>query len=489
MRHRLVTSALLALVLVGSSTGYALADGDDHPVYPLDTHPPTENDNAVLKWNEEALQCIRVTKPGPTIVARALAILHMSTYNAWSAYDAKAVPTIRTGWTRRPSSQRTVANKSQAVSHAAYIALNDLFPDCRAAFTQRLSSMGYSASDSSTAAADGRNAGQRVVAARRNDGANQHGDHPNTPAHLRGVRYADYTGYTPVNTADSNTNAWRWQPLRVPLPNGVPQTPLTPQWGRVKSFDSNLNATALQAPNPLELDASKRNAMMAELLEDSSDLTDRQKVIAEYWADGPRSELPPGHWNLLAQWVSRRWRQSIDQDAKMFFGLNGAMLDASIGAWELKYRYDFARPITAVRALRAAQTVPGWGGPVLGAGWVPYQPADFPTPPFPAYPSGHSTFSAAAAAFLKDFGALAGRDGDVFGASVTIDEFRAEPGVKPAAPVTLSWPSFTAAANEAGMSRRHGGIHWDIDDIPARDLGKKIGETCFSTAKKYWEGG
>jgi hypothetical protein len=92
----------------------------------------------VLKWNEEALQCIRVTKPGPTIVARALAIPHMSTYNAWSAYDAKAVPTIRTGWTRRPSSQRTVANKSQAVSHAAYIALNDLFPDCRAAFTQRV---------------------------------------------------------------------------------------------------------------------------------------------------------------------------------------------------------------------------------------------------------------------------------------------------------------------------------------------------------------
>ena len=70
---------------------------------------------------------------------------------------------------------------------------------------------------------------------------------------------------------------------------------------------------------------------------------------------------------------------------------------------------------------------------------------------------------------MKDFGAIMGRDGDVFGATVTI---RAGD-----------------SRFEAGISRRHGGIHWSIDDIPARDNGKKIGESSFSIAKKLWEGG
>ena len=237
--------------------------------------------------------------------------------------------------------------------------------------------------------------------------------------------------------------------------------------------------------------------MIDELVRMSAELDDRTKVVAEYWADGPQSELPPGHWNLFSQWVSRRWRQSIDADAKMFLGLNGAMLDASISAWSLKYRYDFARPVSAIPALRAGQMIRAWAGPgqgtqlIRGEDWIPYQPLTFPTPPFPAYTSGHSTFSGAASAFMKDFGAVMGRDGDVFGATVTVKagSSRVEPGITPSQDVVLGWPSFVAAADEAGISRRYGGIHWSIDDIPARDNGKKIGESAFSIAKKLWEGG
>jgi hypothetical protein len=239
-----------------------------------------------------------------------------------------------------------------------------------------------------------------------------------------------------------------------------------------------------------------------DIVRESALLDDRKKVIVEYWADGPRSELPPGHWNVFAQWLSRRYAQSIDADARMFLALNGAMLDASIGAWYLKFRDDFVRPITAVRAVKAGQTIEAWGGPyqgrqrIPGETWRPYQPADFPTPPFPEHVSGHSTFSSAGAAVLKDFGAWLGRDGDVFGASVIIPagSSRIEPptatqrGV-PAQPVTLSWPSFTAAASEAGLSRRYGGIHRIDADRLGQDLGKKIGEATFARAKKLWEGG
>ncbi|HSK37361.1 MAG TPA: hypothetical protein VLA80_11550, partial [Actinomycetota bacterium] len=240
MRSKVVLLLLLVAALLlstmGIGTGPVLADGDDHPLYPLDTYPPTAADNAVLQWNEELLECIRATKPGPTVVARALFVVSAAGYDAWAAYDAKAVPTIRTGFTRRPSSQRTLANKTAAVSYAAhralaYLAGNDPFQPCRPELDARLASMGLSlaeatsSSPATTPGKDGKRAADNMIAARRNDGANQAGN------------YADTIGYTPVNTPDLVADPWRWQPVRVPLgdPDGTPQTPLTPHWGKVRS--------------------------------------------------------------------------------------------------------------------------------------------------------------------------------------------------------------------------------------------------------------
>jgi hypothetical protein len=102
------------------------------------------------------------------------------------------------------------------------------------------------------------------------------------------------------------------------------------------------------------------------------------------------------------------------------------------------------------------QLVQAWGGPyqgtktIRGEDWVPYQRANFVTPSFSEYLSGHSTFSAAAALLLK-----AATGSDTFGMSETIaaGSFRIEAGTVPAAPVTRSWKSFTAAADQAGISR------------------------------------
>lgn len=483
----LAVPVVLGLALVPFLHG-ASAVPDEKAVFPLDSYLPSSGDNAVLQWNEEALECIRAGRPGPTVVARSLFVLHASVYDAWAAYDRTARPTVSTGFTRRPAGERTVANKSRAVSHAAHVALSDLWPACRPAFDERLASLGSSATDASTAARTGRTAGQRVVDARRTDGANQAGN------------YADTTGYRPVNTPEQVNDPWRWQPLRVPLgdPGGVAQTALTPQWGRVRPFAPGVVEETGQIPVPTR----EPELSVEDVLTESRLLDDRKKVIVEYWADGPRSELPPGHWNLFAQWLSRRHAQPLDADAKMFFALNAAMLDASIAAWSAKYRYDFARPVTTVRALKAGRMVEAWAGPyqgtrlIRGETWKPYQPVDFPTPPFPEYISGHSTFSAAGAAVLKDFGAQLGRDGAHFGASVTIragtsrvePRTATHPGV-PAQDVTLTWTTFEDAANEAGYSRRYGGIHWWTGDKHARDLGKKCGEAVFAITKKMWEGG
>ena len=153
----------------------------------------------------------------------------------------------------------------------------------------------------------------------------------------------------------------------------------------------------------------------------SGGLTAQQKLIVEYWADGPDSELPPGHWGLFAQYVSQRDANSIDKDVKMFFAMHNASFDAGIAAWHLKRKHQGVRPITAVRYFRQGTTLFAWGGPnqanqfIDGGKWTPYNPGSNLTPSFPGYVSGHSTFSAASAAVLRS---LTGSD--YFGFSTMI---------------------------------------------------------------------
>jgi hypothetical protein len=480
MRHRLaLLLSLLVVVLLASlgPLGPAVADDDDDDddrptAYPLTSFPPSDNDNVVLQWNNEALECIRALRTSPPVNARALFSIHTAAYDAWASYDAKAVPTPRpAGWARRPSAERTTANKSQAISHAAYRTASWVWPGCQTSWDAQLEALGYSAADVTTAATVGRTAADAVIADRTNDGANQANN------------YADTTGYQPVNPPAPAplVDPWRWQPQPG-------QTAAVPHWRHVRTFNPKAIPDT-QVDNPTKSVSETADNILSE----SAGLNDRKKSIAVYWSDGPGSETPPGHWNLIAQWLSRRHRQTLDQDAKMFLALNGGMFDASITAWVLKYRFDFARPISVVRHFKAGKTVTAWRGPYLGVGpiqgetWQPY----IPTPSFPEYTSGHSTFSGAAAAVLKGF-----RGGAEFGASATIRKGTSfvEPATAtqvgvPAADVTISWRNFEDAAWEAGMSRRYGGIHWQFGDIQARDNGKKMGEGAFSHAKKLWEGG
>jgi hypothetical protein len=179
------------------------------------------------------------------------------------------------------------------------------------------------------------------------------------------------------------------------------------------------------------------------------------------------------------------------QDAKLFFALTGALLDASIAAWDAKRAYGSVRPITAVRELYRGRTVLAWGGPgrgtraVRGEDWLPYQPATVVTPPFGEYVSGHSTFSAAAAEVLASV-----TGSQRFGYSVTIPARGSmiEPGVTPARPVTLTFRTFADAADQAGRSRRHGGIHFRDGDLDGRRLGKRVGANAWRAALGCFDG-
>jgi hypothetical protein len=226
-------------------------------------------------------------------------------------------------------------------------------------------------------------------------------------------------------------------------------------------------------------------------IEYSRSLTDREKVIAEYWADGPHSELPPGHWCLFGALISARDHHTEDDDAKMFFAMANAGMDAGIAAWDIKRYFDTVRPVTAVHYYKAGQRILAWGGPgkgtvwIRGEDWQPYQQASVVTPPFAEFISGHSTFSAASAEVLRRY-----TGSDRFGANVTVlaGSSLVEPGLVPARDVTLRWATFTDAADEAGMSRRYGGIHFVHADLEGRKIGQRVGAEAYKKAEAYWEG-
>jgi len=269
------------------------------------------------------------------------------------------------------------------------------------------------------------------------------------------------------------------------------QQPLTPQWRYVKPF-ALLDALQYKVPGPpMNADGTYSTAEIEQEHQDGSNLDDVAKAKAEYWADGPKSVFPPGHDMIFAQALSRKRGHSLDTDVKMFFALGNAMLDASVAAWAQKYIYDCVRPVTAIREHYKGQQIMSWKGPYQGFGlvpaeqWMPYQALNVVTPPFPEYVSGHSTFSGAGQQVLMAF-----TGSDAFNARVTIKAGSSgfEPGATPSVDVTLSWPTFTAAADEAGMSRRYGGIHFYSGDTHGRMLGKMVGSNAWSKAQSYIQG-
>jgi hypothetical protein len=329
------------------------------------------------------------------------------------------------------------------------------------------------------------------------DGANQLGDL--TPG---GVPYADYTGYTPKNppmavnlptTRDGIPAPGNWQPLTFFDAAGVARTPvfLAAAWEKIRPFA--LASSDQYRPGPPPAYGSAEYAEeVRRIIEVQAALSEGQKVIADYWADIAGSELPPGHWLRIGLYVSERDRHTDDDDIRMFLALANALADAAIAAWDAKRAYDSVRPVTAVRYLMSGQDMRGYGLPGPEAGlrtirgeiWVPYQPMSFPTPPFPEYVSGHSTFSAAAAEVLRSF-----TGSDAFGGSQVIAPHSVpiEPGV-PAGVLTLSWETFSEAAEEAGMSRIYGGIHFDPGNTAGQLLGRKTGARAFARARRLWLG-
>ena len=221
---------------------------------------------------------------------------------------------------------------------------------------------------------------------------------------------------------------------------------LLPQWPNVTPFALN-SGSQFRPAGPPVYGSAQYTAELAEVQSlGSSTSTARsadQTAIAKFWADGAGTYTPPGHWNEIANQVSRSQGLSLFEEAQLFATLNFAEADAAIAAWDAKYTYSQLRPVTAIRQT----SDPTWTSLI-------------PTPPFPDYISGHSTFSAAASTVLTRF------FGNNFSFSTT------SPGLPG---VVRSYASFAQAAAEAGRSRVYGGIHGESSNQDGLTTGQAIG--------------
>lgn len=292
-------------------------------------------------------------------------------------------------------------NEDSAVAGAASTVLSHFFPD-RASHFETLAAP--AAAKDPAAFAVGQAVGAEIVARARSDGSD-----------------AEWTGQAPVGPC-----------LWVPTPPGYVYPPLEPMGGTWRTWNIAAGAQFRPAPPPA-CDSREYRAAYREVFKIQRALTADQKRIADYWADGPGTVTPPGHWNLIALDLVRANGLSTLASARVFATLNTAQGDAFIACWDAKYAYWLERPVTVIRR-------------ELDPDWLPY----ITTPPFPAYTSGHATTSAAASEVLARF----------FPADA--DQLRA-------------W------AEEAAMSRLYGGIHFRFDNDAGLELGRKVASSALAS--------
>ena len=243
---------------------------------------------------------------------------------------------------------------------------------------------------------------------------------------------------------DLTKGAPNWVPTSaIPLQ----QKPLLPAWGANRAF-AMPDGKACPLPPPPAYSEDKDSEFFKqalEVFETKKNLTPEQRATARFWSDDPMlSPTPPGHWVSITLQILERENADVNRSAEVLARLGVALADAFIGCWDTKFQYDLLRPVTYIRRTMD----PKWESAMT-------------TPPFPEYPSGHSTQSAAAAQVLTKF----------FGENFAFeDATHVKDGVK-----ARTFPSFWAAANEAGISRLYGGIHFRAAIERGLDQGRCIG--------------
>jgi len=452
---------------------------------------PKGENNVAFKWGQIAL--IATAKdtekfnPRPTVTSRYLGLIFTAVFDAWSIYDKKAFPVFLQNVERRPDSEQSLENKEIAISYAAYRSMSEYFYTDELLFKNFMLKLGLDPEnetlDPTTPEGIGNLAAKAIIEGRKNDGSNQYGEEKGS----NHKPYFDYTGYVPKNTPEKNIDPHYWQPKYFSDGNGGQFAPacLTPFWYNVKPIGLT-SADQFRPGPPPSFGSEQLREEILEVINLQANLTDEQKALVEFMRDGPKSVQQAGHWMKFAQEVSVRDNHTLEEDVKMYFYNQITAMDAFIASWDSKMHYDFARPYALIHEFYKNKKIKAWGGPgkgmvqLNGQEWRPYSPDTFLCPPFPSYVSGHSAISGACGEALKLF-----TGSDVFGLEVKLIAGALTEPDNLGEEIVLRFPTFTATAEMAGISRVLGGYHIQSDNTAGLELGRNVARENWKFYKKH----
>ncbi len=304
-------------------------------------------------------------------------------------------------------------------------------------------------------------------------------------------------------TVDPTTfsNPESWTPLKI---NGKTQKYLTWNWLNVRStcLTDNDQTNLFAIANSFYPNTSQRQAEIGEVVSITNTLTDLQKVTAEFWAGGAKTVSPPGMFVYF--WCQFVFLEDPSLQILIYSGFELALSLFEVGrlVWGLKKQHMECRPIQEIRRLYRGQAVKKYDGTdILGEEWVPYQEANFVTPPFADFPSGHSAFSQTFAKVMtkyfgqaipltnvnhvKDLSLICPSlniQAECFGVFIfPANTSEIQTGI-PASDITLRWDTWQDMANSAGLSRKYGGIHATSAHTGSQDLANSL----FTVIQSYW---
>lgn len=434
-----------------------------------------------------------------TLVLRFTTLLTNAWFDATAPYHPTAVGVYSRLGRQDHAAPDIHVNINTAILYASYHTLNSLFPSYRQDWRNMMVSVGLdpdaTSDDLDSPIGIGIAAANAMLSIRETDGMNQLGY---VGGRLYNPRpYADYTGYTPVNTAYELRYPGRWQPdIRV-RPYGIStvQQFVTPQYDRVLPYSYG-SPVAFSVPAPTKsrwVGSPKAKGTLKgpnapykvqadEVLDASANLTDDQKMIAELFDDKIRS--------LGFSTVDTSFAQGLSllEFVHYDFVVNVAAFDTGIIIWQEKRKHDSVRPFSAIRHVYGDAPISAWGGPGMdtvydlpASQWRPY----LATADHPEYPSGSSAFCSAhaqASRLYLDTDELNWTVSAPAGSSVV------EPGVTPAQDLVLQWATWTDFAEDCGLSRLWGGVHF-LDAIEAsRPIGNAVGKIAYDFVKAHIDG-
>ena len=421
-----------------------------------------------------------------TIVLRITTMITNAWFDAIAPYHPTAKG-VYSSIARQPQSEATLFNKNVATAYASYRVLLNVLPASTGVWRGMMQSMGLDPDDGQQNADNpigiGNIAGISVAEERQNDGMNQLGNEGDVIYNRK--RFADYTGYAPVNTAYQLNDAGRWQPDIVTMDEGLflVQQHVTPQMQFTETYN-NLNLQSFNTPPPNKSKPGLPNykKQVDEVLAASAGMTDQQKMTAELY-DNKLLSL-----GFVALFIAQSRQLTFDEFVQYDFLVNVAAFDTAVVVWKKKLKWDAVRPFSAVRHVYGDSPVTAWGGPGQGtvsdipaSQWRPYlQTADHSE-----YPSGSAAFCAAHAEASRLF---LGSDALGWTVPQPMGSSRIEPGVTPQSDIDLHWDTWTAFAEDCGNSRFWAGVHFRPSIQFARPLGRRVGEKTYEFVQAHIAG-